>query len=71
MLGSMTDQVAALGALKRYFGYDSFRPGQSGLVDAILAGRDVLGVMRPAPENPCATRFRPHCCPASPSSSPR
>ena len=45
MLGSMTDQVAALGALKRYFGYDSFRPGQSGLVDAILAGRDVLGVM--------------------------
>ena len=45
MLGSMTDQVAALGALKRYFGYDSFRPGQSGLVDAILAGRDVLGVL--------------------------
>ena len=45
MLGGMTDQVAALGALKRYFGYDSFRPGQSGLVDAILAGRDVLGVM--------------------------
>ncbi|MDU2042626.1 MAG: RecQ family ATP-dependent DNA helicase [Bifidobacterium bifidum] len=41
----MTDQVAALGVLKRYFGYDSFRPGQSGLVDAILAGRDVLGVM--------------------------
>ena len=45
MLGGLTDQVAALGALKRYFGYDSFRPGQSGLVDAILAGRDVLGVM--------------------------
>lgn len=45
MLGGMTDQAAALGALKRYFGYDSFRPGQSGLVDAILAGRDVLGVM--------------------------
>ena len=45
MLGGMTDQVAALGALKRYFGYDSFRPGQSGLVDAILAGCDVLGVM--------------------------
>ena len=46
MLGGMTDQAAALGALKRYFGYDSFRPGQSGLVDAILAGRDVLGVMQ-------------------------
>ena len=35
----------ALEALNRYFGYDSFRPGQSGIVSAILAGRDVLGVM--------------------------
>lgn len=35
----------ALDALKRYFGYDSFRPGQSGIVSAILSGRDVLGVM--------------------------
>ncbi|MBW3093300.1 DEAD/DEAH box helicase, partial [Bifidobacterium sp. 82T10] len=41
----MTDNAAALDALRRYFGYDSFRPGQSGLVDAILSGRDVLGVM--------------------------
>ncbi len=38
-------QQAALDALHRYFGYDSFRTGQAGLVDAILAGRDVLGVM--------------------------
>ena len=35
----------ALGALNRYFGYDSFRPGQSGIVSAILTGHDVLGVM--------------------------
>lgn len=35
----------ALEALNRYFGYDSFRPGQSVIVSAILAGRDVLGVM--------------------------
>lgn len=35
----------ALEALNRYFGYDSFRFGQSGIVSAILAGRDVLGVM--------------------------
>lgn len=35
----------ALEALNRYFGYDSFRPGQSGIVSAIFAGRDVLGVM--------------------------
>lgn len=41
----MTANEEALGALKQYFGYDSFRPGQSGLVDAILAGRDALGVM--------------------------
>ncbi len=35
----------ALEALNRYFGYDSFRPGQSGIVSAIFAGHDVLGVM--------------------------
>ncbi len=35
----------ALGALKRYFGYETFRPGQSGVVNDILAGHDVLGVM--------------------------
>ena len=35
----------ALEALNRYFGYDSFRFGQSGIVSAILAGHDVLGVM--------------------------
>ena len=31
--------------LKRYFGYDAFRPGQESVVDALLAGRDVLSVM--------------------------
>ncbi|MDR3192240.1 MAG: RecQ family ATP-dependent DNA helicase, partial [Treponema sp.] len=31
--------------LKRHFGYTGFRPGQAELIDAILAGRDVLGVM--------------------------
>ena len=35
----------ALGALRRYFGYETFRPGQSGVVNDILAGNDVLGVM--------------------------
>ena len=40
-----TGGTAALGALRRYFGYDSFRPGQSGVVDALLSGRDVLAVM--------------------------
>ena len=31
--------------LKQYFGYDSFRPGQDELVQAILSGRDALGIM--------------------------
>ena len=32
-------------ALEKYFGYKSFRPGQEILIDALLKGRDVLGVM--------------------------
>jgi len=31
--------------LKQYFGYDHFRDGQEELIDAILAGRDVLGIL--------------------------
>lgn len=31
--------------LKKYFGYDSFREGQETLIDAILKGQDVLGIM--------------------------
>lgn len=31
--------------LKQYFGYDSFRDGQEFLIDNILEGRDVLGIM--------------------------
>ena len=31
--------------LKRVFGFDAFREGQRPLIDAILAGRDALGVM--------------------------
>ena len=34
-----------LEALRQYFGFSSFREGQQTLIDAILAGRDVLGVM--------------------------
>lgn len=31
--------------LRTYFGYDSFREGQEALIDSILEGRDVLGIM--------------------------
>ncbi len=31
--------------LKKYFGYDGFREGQETLIDGILSGRDVLGIM--------------------------
>ena len=31
--------------LKQYFGHDEFRNGQSEIIDNILAGRDVLGIM--------------------------
>ncbi len=32
-------------ALRHYFGLTHFRPGQESLIDAILSGRDALGVM--------------------------
>ena len=31
--------------LKQYFGYDSFRKGQSDIIEAILQGRDALAIM--------------------------
>ena len=34
-----------LETLKHYFGYDSLRPGQQELMDGILQGKDVLGIM--------------------------
>lgn len=34
-----------LSLLKTFFGHDGFRTGQESLIDAILAGQDVLGVM--------------------------
>ena len=31
--------------LKRIFGYEQFRPGQETLIDGVLSGRDVFGIM--------------------------
>lgn len=33
------------GVLKQYFGYDTFRDGQESLIDGMLAGKDVFGIM--------------------------
>ena len=41
----MTDLSQAHQALKQYFGYEAFRPGQEGVVEAILGRRDALAVM--------------------------
>ena len=42
-----TDELMgrARAALAHHFGYDDFRPGQRMLVQAVLSGRDALGVM--------------------------
>ena len=39
------NQLNLLETLKHYFGYDSLRPGQQELMDGILQGKDVLGIM--------------------------
>ena len=38
-------QLSALEIISSYFGYDSFRPGQEELINAILAAHDVVGIM--------------------------
>ncbi len=35
----------SISILKKYYGYDWFRPGQEEIIDSILKGRDVLGIM--------------------------
>ena len=37
--------MAAADLLKKYFGYDAFRPVQKEIIDTISAGNDVLAVM--------------------------
>ena len=37
--------MQSLQVLKKYYGYDAFRPGQKEIIDEILSGRDVLGIM--------------------------
>jgi len=37
--------LTAIETLKQYFGYNAFRSGQEALINDILAGKDVLGIM--------------------------
>ena len=37
--------MTAIETLKQYFGYDVFRGGQETLINDIMAGKDVLGIM--------------------------
>ena len=39
------DIMDKLEILRRVYGYDGFRPGQEDLIDGVLQGRDVLGIM--------------------------
>ena len=41
----MMNRNDKLTILERVFGYTEFRPGQEGLIDAVLSGRDVFGIM--------------------------
>ena len=43
--GPDTGTPTPLNVLRETFGYPSFRPHQAEIIDAVLAGRDVLAVM--------------------------
>ncbi len=46
MVGAMTVEAGAVSdALKRYFGFDAFRPLQEAIVGDVLAGRDVFALL--------------------------
>jgi ATP-dependent DNA helicase RecQ len=42
---NLTRQQEALALLKRFYGYQSFRPGQYEIIDAVCSGRDALVLM--------------------------
>ena len=47
--------------LKKYFGYDTFKPGQEEIIDAVWSGKDVLAIM-PAVRAETASRHSVFCC---------
>jgi len=61
-------QDVAADVLRERFGFEQFRPGQREMVDAILSGRDALGIMPTGAgksvcyQVPAATEKRPTGC---------
>lgn len=49
----------ALKILQEYYGYSQFKPGQKEIIEKIMEGQDVLGIMPKVQVNPCASKF-PH-----------
>ena len=45
MQAALQDGTDPQAVLERLFGYQSFRPGQREIIDAVLAGRDCIGLM--------------------------
>lgn len=45
MYSDTGETISKYDILEKYFGYRSFRKGQEPLIDAILSGQDVLGIM--------------------------
>lgn len=60
--GERGDGMDKLAVLRQYFGFPAFRAGQQTLIDAVLSGRDALGVMRRAAGKASAMSCPPCCC---------
>ena len=45
LLREKEPSMTKLEALRKYFGHTAFRPAQETLIDALLSGRDVMGIM--------------------------
>lgn len=51
-----------LAVLRQYFGFPAFRAGQQTLIDAVLSGRDALGVMPTGGGKSLCYELPPCCC---------